>query len=249
MWPPVVITGGPRQAHYESFDLHANTAVGAGDQTRLERLCRYVLRPPLAQDSLALSEDGKVLLRLRRPWSDGTHTLRFEPSEFLEKLAAMIPRPRANLLIYHGAFAPRGRCHELGQGEGGVWRAAVDRSPADAPQATGAGAPGMGGDDQRPPSDGRVDVGQGSSARPPPRRAGYSRPRHFAWAELLRRTFAVDVLACPECGGRLRLLATIAQRAVIEKVLSHLGLPTQPVQPAPAAIEADLFGGIPRYTH
>ncbi len=138
---PVVITGGPRQAHYKSFDLHANTAVGAGDQTRLERLCRYVLRPPLAQDSLALSEDGKVLLRLRRPWSDGTHTLRFEPSELLEKLAAMIPRPRANLLIYHGAFAPRGRCHELGQGEGGVWRAVVDRSPADAPQATGAGAP------------------------------------------------------------------------------------------------------------
>jgi len=30
-----------------------------------------------------------------------------------------------------------------------------------------------------------------------------------AWAELLRRTFQIDVLACPECGGRLRLLATI----------------------------------------
>jgi len=57
----------------------------------------------------------------------------------------------------------------------------------------------------------------------PPR---YSRPRHFAWAELLQRTFSVDVLACPECGGRLRFLATIAQREVIEKILSHLGLPT-----------------------
>jgi len=32
----------------------------------------------------------------------------FEPSELLERLAAMVPRPRANLLIYHGAFAPRG---------------------------------------------------------------------------------------------------------------------------------------------
>ncbi len=58
-----------------------------------------------------------------------------------------------------------------------------------------------------------------------------------------------DVLACPECGGRLRLLATIAQREVIEKILSHLGLPTQPVPPAPAAIEVDLFGGVARYTH
>jgi hypothetical protein len=51
------------------------------------------------------------LLRLRRPWRDGTRAIRFEPSEFLEKLAVIIPRPRINLLIYHGAFAPRGRCH------------------------------------------------------------------------------------------------------------------------------------------
>ena len=69
------------------------------------------------------------------------------------------------------------------------------------------------------------------------------------WAELLQRTFSVDVLACPECGGRLRFLATIAQREVIEKILSHLGLPTLPVQPVPATIEADLFDGIARYTH
>jgi hypothetical protein len=33
--------------------------------------------------------------------------------------------------------------------------------------------------------------------------------RHFAWADLLWRTFEIDVLACPDCGGRLRLLATI----------------------------------------
>jgi hypothetical protein len=37
---------------------------------------------------------------------------RFEPSELLERLAAMIPRPRANQLIYHGAYAPRGVKHE-----------------------------------------------------------------------------------------------------------------------------------------
>jgi hypothetical protein len=33
---------------------------------------------------------------------------------------------------------------------------------------------------------------------------------------LLRRVFAIDVLACPDCGGRLRLLATIEDRAVVE---------------------------------
>ena len=60
------------------------------------------------------------------------------------------------------------------------------------------------------------------------------RPRHVAWAELLRRTFAIDVLACPDCGGRLRLVATISDGQVIEKILAHLGLPNAPLNPAPA---------------
>jgi len=43
-----------------------------------------------------------------------------------------------------------------------------------------------------------------------------------------------DVLACPDCGGRLRLVATISDRPVIEKILAHLGLPLAPPSPAPA---------------
>jgi hypothetical protein len=34
-----------------------------------------------------------------------------------------------------------------------------------------------------------------------------SAPRHWAWAALLRRAFGLDVLACPRCGGRRRLIA------------------------------------------
>ncbi len=51
---------------------------------------------------------------------------------------------------------------------------------------------------------------------------------------LLRRTFEIDVLACPECGGRLRLLATIEDPAVIRKILSHLGIAAERPRPAPA---------------
>jgi hypothetical protein len=56
----VVTTGGPRHAHREGFDLHANAAVAAGDRKRLEHLCRYVLRPPVAQDALELTPERKV---------------------------------------------------------------------------------------------------------------------------------------------------------------------------------------------
>lgn len=74
----------------------------------------------------------------------------------------------------------------------------------------------------------RLTVVSRDTSRP----AGVS-TRDPARAELLRRTFALDVLACPDCGGRLRLVATIADRRAIAKILAHLGLPLDPPRPAP----------------
>jgi hypothetical protein len=50
----------------------------------------------------------------------------------------------------------------------------------------------------------------------------------------LERTFAIDILSCPDCGGRLRLIATITDHAVIKEILGHLGLPTEAPTPMPA---------------
>jgi uncharacterized protein YbaR (Trm112 family) len=50
----------------------------------------------------------------------------------------------------------------------------------------------------------------------------------------MRRTFGIDVLACPQCGGRLRLLALIAHQPIVERILRHLGLPTERPEPRPA---------------
>jgi hypothetical protein len=93
----------------EGFDLHANVWVGARDRARLEQLCRYLLRPPLADGRLRLLGDGRVRVQLKRAWSDGTTHLFFEPVEFLEKLAALTPRPAINLILYHGVLAPYAR--------------------------------------------------------------------------------------------------------------------------------------------
>src|SRR5882724_12828988 len=46
--------------------------------------------------------------------------------------------------------------------------------------------------------------------------------RYWAWADLMRRAFEIDVLACPRCGGRLRLIAIIEDPRVIEAILSRL---------------------------
>ena len=103
---PLVLSTAPRHAHVAGFDLHANVDAPAADRHRLEQLCRYLLRPAVAQDRLRLLSDGRVMLTLKTAWADGTRQLLFEPLELLEKLAALIPRPRINLVIYHGVLAP-----------------------------------------------------------------------------------------------------------------------------------------------
>ncbi len=50
-------------------------------------------------------------------------------------------------------------------------------------------------------------------------------PRGRTWGALMRRAFEISVLACPRCGGRLRLIATIEDPRVIRRILAHLGLP------------------------
>jgi hypothetical protein len=53
-----------------------------------------------------LQPTHKFCLRAKKIWSDGTSSVVFEPSEFLERLAAIIPRPEKNLVIYRGVLAP-----------------------------------------------------------------------------------------------------------------------------------------------
>ena len=101
-------TRTPRHhAQLRGFDLHAGIVAPAGHTRRLERLCRYALRPPVAEDRVQVAPDGQVVLRLRHRWGDGTTHVVFEPTEFLERLAVITPRPRINLVLYYGILAPR----------------------------------------------------------------------------------------------------------------------------------------------
>jgi putative transposase len=97
-----VMSTGARQAHLHGFDLHANVSVAADNRAGLEQSAIYVLRPPIAQKRLTRTADGRLLLTLKAEWSDGTTHLLFEPVELLERLAALTPRPRINLVLHHG---------------------------------------------------------------------------------------------------------------------------------------------------
>ena len=91
------------------FNLHAGVAIDDGDYSRLERLCRYVARPPLATERLRERPDGRFALDFKRAWRDGTAGIVLDPLDLMARLAALVPPPRVNLVRYHGVFAPAAR--------------------------------------------------------------------------------------------------------------------------------------------
>jgi hypothetical protein len=91
------------------FSLHAGVSAKAGQRDKLERLCRYIARPPIAAHRLSLTPDGNVRYELKTPYRNGTTHMVFEPLDFISKLAALVPSPRVNLTRFHGIFAPNSR--------------------------------------------------------------------------------------------------------------------------------------------
>jgi hypothetical protein len=206
-------------ADAEGFSLHAGVRIAEYSRQRLEKLCRYAARPPVVHDRLQLRPDGKILYKLKRRYRDGSTHIVLEPLALLERLAALIPRPRVNLTTYHGILAPAASYREC------VVPAPVDPMPSDSAAACAhAGA--------RPHAE--------ATPTPPPR----SKPRiRYSWAELLQRVFLIDVLTCDRCGGRRKLLAAITVPKTVRRILAHLGLATEPPMLAPArAPPRELFG-------
>ena len=184
----------------------------------MERLARYCARPPLAIDRLEPLADGRILYRFKRPWRNGTTHLVFDPAQFIEKLAALVPAPRTHLVRYHGILAPAAK-----------WRATIVPAASD--------------------SESGATVHYGCAARSsitlnlPAARPALApslqpaRPRYYTWAELMRRVFAIDVLDCPRCFARMRIIATIHPPETTRKILECLRLPSRSPPLAPATPE------------
>ena len=78
------------------FFLHAGVAARAEQRQKLERLCRYISRPAIAEKRLSLTPNGNVRYQLKTPYRDGTTHVIFEPLDFIARLAALVPKPRVN---------------------------------------------------------------------------------------------------------------------------------------------------------
>jgi len=73
----------------------------------------------------------------------------------------------------------------------------------------------------------------GAAAAPSDDRPATHRSRYRPWAELLKRTFAIEI-TCPSCGGRMKLVRFVTRRASMEKLLASIGEPTDAPGLSPA---------------
>jgi hypothetical protein len=169
-------------AQYAGFSLHAGIGVEAEQREKLERLSRYVSRPPVSVERLDLTAQGQVRYRLKTPYRDGTTHIVLEPLDFIARLAALVPPPRVHLTRFHGVFAAhaalRAAITPAGRGTGAQERAAVPERPA-------------------------------------------SKDVRMNWARRLKRVFGIEIEQCVRCGGRLKVIASIEEPALIERVLAH----------------------------
>ena len=155
----------------------------------------------------------------------------------------IVPRPREFRLPCATASSPGEGSRKTGEGE-----------------LRGTRRPDR-GDEKRAPSDAKRTPSHGSRASPVAiaSRAGpgdvervganmlsvrhwdrllggvlYAATPRMDWARLLQRSLDVDVLKCPKCDGRLRIVAAVTERASVTRILAHLGVPSE----APAVARA-----------
>jgi len=143
----------------------------------------------------------------------------YEPMELMERLAALVPPPRFNTVRYYGVLAPASslRRYIVPQDKSEIW-------------PTHPGCPV------------KAEASATEESEAKPKRS--KRPKNYSWAQLLKRVFEVDVLICPRCGSKMRVLCAIHPPDAIQKILTCLGLPSRapPIAPArPVVIEDQLF--------
>ena len=134
------------------------------------------------------------------------------PGEFLDRLADLVPPPRRHRHRYHGVFAPN---HPLRP-------AVTSLAIANATARAGAASP--------PP----LPLGERRGEGAPDAASRSHDTSRIAWAKLMEKIAEDFPLACPACGGDIRLIAFITDPAPIRKSLTYPGEPLEPPPLAPA---------------
>jgi hypothetical protein len=216
--------------HAGGWSVDASVTIPHWDRHGLEHLVRYCARPPLSQERLGRLNDQTLVYSLRRPTADGRTELLLTPIELLDLLSQLVTPPRLHKHRYCGVLAPNA-----------ALRAAVTASAGPAVATL------------QLLEEARAKMGLQSAQEPPaPSPAEPDQPTPLTslrraaarcWALLLVRIYECLPLRCPKCGEPMRIIAFVLDRPTIERILDHLGEPTQPPRVLPARSPPQLAFG------
>ena len=198
---PLLVTGSGMQ-------LHAAVTVDRRDRNRLERLCRYMLRPPFALDAIERTADGQVRVHFKKPNRFGATYAQMTPDTFIARLCALVPRPRAHTVLYYGVLAAH---HAL--------RPRITPRPHERPQPTQLALFVPHGPVELRAVTTMLQAQLCATA-----------PRRLSWMTLLARVFLIDISVCNRCNGPVRVIRTVTTP---EQIAAELHGARPPPRPSP----------------
>jgi hypothetical protein len=187
-------------AEVRGINLYGRQWVHGHDRAQLERLCRYITRPPIAQDRLSHHPDETLFLEFKKAWKDASRGLILTPEDLLVRLCAAVPPPRFHTVRYFGVLSSHSS-----------YRARV--VPGGSEDTTAHRPPPASGDQLEL-------LGEQDDAAP-------KATRH-RWAWLLAHIFAADLEHCPQRGGPMRWANGAKTEATALRLMAQLGLARGP---------------------
>ena len=173
--------------------VHNRVRVEPEDQPAVERLARYIMRPPISLERMSWDGAGEVCYRRKRGHESSGLNEReveeFDPRDFLARVIMHIPEPRKHLVRYYGWYSnvSRGKRRKM----------AAENEDAET-------------------------VGSGPASRAARAESRSARALRRSWAQLIKRIYEVDPLVCPTCGSEMKVIAFITEHDVVDAILRHL---------------------------
>jgi hypothetical protein len=167
------------------------------DQPTREALCQYLVRAPLSLRRIRWDEQQDTVTWSASPSGFFKGKVRrYSSLDFIAQVTLHVPPRGKHLVRRYGLYSSRGR---------GTWKSRValrSRAPAS--------------------WYGRNATADPASSVTPMDREVDALCRRRAWARLLAKVHAIDVLACPRCGSRMSVIAVITDPAQIRRIIDCL---------------------------
>lgn len=180
---------------------HAGFSIESGtrilEQPTREALCQYLVRAPLSLRRIRWDEQQDAVTWSASPSGFFKGKVRrYSSLDFIAQVTLHVPPRGKHLVRRYGLYSSRGR---------GTWKshaALSSRAPVSWYGRTASAEPALPGVAEKREVD--------------------ALGRRRAWARLLAKVHAIDILACPRCGSRMSVIAVITEPAQIRRIIDHL---------------------------